>query len=235
MAFEHDDVDPPALYDELRRSFSEFVAGLSHEQLSTVVPATPEWTVRDVLAHLVGIPADLNHGRFPDPATPGAWTAEQVEARRGQPVADMAAEWETETPTFMEGLRAFGYSFGSHYLGDLLHHVADVHHALGMTAPRDDEMLVVALDFYLESFDEALRGAGVGSVQLRTDDEMFTAGAGPKVADLEGPRYELCRALGGRRSERQIRNMKWTGDIDRVLPIVSRYPLPERDLVENTE
>ena len=234
MSFEHD-ADPPALYDDLRRAFTKFMAGRSHEELVTHVPATPEWTVADVLAHLVGIPADLNHGRFPNPANPEAWTAEQVEVRRGQPVAALAAEWDAEAPTFMDGLRAFGYAFGSHYLGDLLHHVADVRHALGMTAPGDDEILVVALDFYLESFDETLREAGAGTVELRTGGEMFTAGDGPVIAALEGPRYEVFRALGGRRSERQIRNMKWTGDVDGVVPIVSRYPLPERDLVENTE
>jgi len=36
--------------------------GLSTEELSTRVPATPDWTVHDVLAHLAGSPADALSG-----------------------------------------------------------------------------------------------------------------------------------------------------------------------------
>jgi uncharacterized protein (TIGR03083 family) len=223
--------DPASLYDTLRRSFVGLTGGLSNEQLATPVPATPAWTVVDVLAHVVGITADLSSGRFGQGMTADEWTAAQVETRHGRSVEELTAEWDAEAPEFVGGLGALGYSFGAHYLGDLLQHVADVQHALKLPPPPDDETLLVATDFYLESFDEALRTTGL-AVVVTTGDEGFKIGVGEIVAELEAPRYEVFRALGGRRSERQIRGLDWRGDVDRVLPTVSRYPLPEHDIVE---
>ena len=231
MGFEHD-VDPAALYDELRRSFTELITGLTPEQLATRVPATPDWTVQDAFAHVIGIASDINHFRFADGKTAEEWTAIQVETRRGRSVDDLAAEWDAEAPSFVEGCRAFGYSFGAHFLGDLLQHSADVRQSLGLTRPQDDDALLAATDFYLESFDQSLREVSAGSVIIRASGETFLAGDGPTVAELDGARYEVFRALGGRRSEGQIRAMDWSGDVDRVVPLVSRYPLPERDLLE---
>jgi uncharacterized protein (TIGR03083 family) len=231
VPYQHD-VDPASLYDTLRRSFVRFVGELSDEQRSTPVPATPAWTVIDVLAHVVGITADLNHGNFGQ-TTPDEWTAAQVETRRGRSVGELGAEWDSEAPTFVEGLRLLGYSFGAHYVGDLLHHVADVRHALGLPPPPDDDTLLVATDFYLESFDEDLRSTAPGAVVVTAGAERHEVGRGEIVAELDAPRFEAFRALGGRRSERQIRDLDWRGDLDRVLPIVSRYPLPEHDIVES--
>lgn len=231
MPFEHV-ADPASLYDALRRSFVGLVSGMSNEQLATIVPATPAWTVVDVLAHVVGITGDLNHGRFGQGMTADEWTATQVETRRGRSVDELAVEWDAEAPKFVDGLRTLGYPIGSHYLGDLLQHVADVRHALELPPPPGDETLVVATDFYLDSFDESLRTAALGTVVITTGDETFATGVGETVAELSAPRYEVFRALGGRRSERQIRGMRWRGDLDRVLLTVSPYPLPAHDITE---
>ena len=40
-----------------------------------VVPATPAWTVHDVLAHVIGLAADLNAQRFPEDEGGVAWSA----------------------------------------------------------------------------------------------------------------------------------------------------------------
>ena len=186
----------------------------------------------DTLAHVVGIAADLNAGRFGQDISPDEWTAEQVESRRGKSVADLAAEWDRQAPQFTDGLALFGYSMGAHYVGDLLQHFADVTHALERPAPVDDSSLVVALDFYLESLDERLRSAGIGRVIVHAGPERHECGCGAIRAEVTGAPYELFRALGGRRSAAQIRSLGWTGDRDSVLPFVSAYPLPGADLIE---
>jgi hypothetical protein len=56
--------DPASLYDTLRHSFVRLVGGLPSDQRVIPVPATPDWTVADVLARVVGITADLNCGRL---------------------------------------------------------------------------------------------------------------------------------------------------------------------------
>ncbi len=184
-----------------------------------------------MLSHVVGITADLNRAEF-GTGDPEAWTATQVEVRRGRSADELTVEWDREAPRFEEGLRLFGYPIGSHYVGDLLQHVADVRHALGLGRLDDDLALAVALDFYLISFDETLADAEVGAVEVRVGDEAWTLGPGAPIATITAERFELLRALGGRRSESQLRAMPWRGDADAVVPLVSRYPLPATDLVE---
>jgi uncharacterized protein (TIGR03083 family) len=226
------EVDCGALYDRERRALIELAKGLPAADLHRTVPATPAWSVHDVIAHLVGITADLNAQDFGD-GDGDAWTARQVTRRRDRSVAELGAEWDEEAPTFTAGLALFGYELGSHYLGDLLQHVADVHHALGL--PRradDDQTLVVALDFYLDSFHQTLLDAAVGSVEVVTSSDRWLLGAGPTVASLSTGRFEAFRSLGGRRSEAQLRALAWTGDVDRVLGLVSRYGVPATGLEE---
>ena len=225
------DVDPAARYDQERLAFVARLQPLAAEQLGRQVPATPLWSVHDVLAHVVGITADLNAQRFGDGDT-DAWTRAQVETRRDRSIAELATEWDHEAPTFVTGLRLFGYGFGAHYLGDLLQHVGDVEAALGRPPARDDLSLAVALDFYLESLEESLAEADLGALAVQVDHEGWTLGPGPVVASLRAPRYELFRALGGRRTRREIAGLDWSGDADPVIDLLSRYPMPERSLGE---
>jgi len=48
--------------------------------LATTVPGSPDWTVRDVLAHLAGGPADALAGRMEGAPGP-EWTARHVGER----------------------------------------------------------------------------------------------------------------------------------------------------------
>ena len=219
--------DPAERYEAERRALISFLRGVAPADLGRTVRATPLWTVHDVLAHVVAITADLNAQRFDGAIADGdAWTAEQVATRRGASLDDLAAEWDREAPLFETGLGLFGYSFGAHYLGDLMQHVGDIHTTLGRSPVRDDDTIAVALDFYLTSFEESLDELGAGAVALRCGDERWSLGDGPVVASVTAPRYELFRALGGRRTVEQVRSFDWTGDVDRVADLVSRYPAP---------
>jgi uncharacterized protein (TIGR03083 family) len=226
------DVDCGELYGIERQRFVELQRACDDEALATKVPATPRWTVHDVFSHVVGITVDLNAGNFGDLSDPDAWTAAQVDVRRDRSVEQLSAEWAAAAPQFEDGLRLLGYEIGSHYVGDLLQHAADVRHALGLPRPDDDLSLAVGLDFYLISFDETLTAAGCGAVEITVAPETWTLGGGAPIASITGDRFELFRSLGGRRSASQIRALAWRGDADAVVPLLSRYPLPANDLAE---
>jgi hypothetical protein len=51
------------------------------EEMERTVPAGPDWRVRDVLAHVAGLTADLNGGDL-GPGDPDAWTARQIDRFR---------------------------------------------------------------------------------------------------------------------------------------------------------
>lgn len=225
------DVDCGELYEATRVALLDVVSALSPEEHQTPVPATPAWSVLDVVAHVIGIAADLNAGRMPA-GDPEEWTATQVQRRRGRSIQELRAEWDAEAPAFEDGLRLFGYGVGSHFLGDLVQHVADVHHALGLARIPDDAALRSALDFYLDSFHESLVEADVGSIEVVADGESWTLGKGEVLAHWTTDRYEALRALGGRRSEEQIRAGAWVGDVDRFVGHVSRYGMPTEGLSE---
>lgn len=225
------EIDTAALYEQTRIALLDLVESLSDEQRRTTVPASPAWSVQDVVAHVTGIAADLNMGHLPE-VDPEVWTADQVESRRGRTLHDLRTEWDAEAPAFEDGLRLFGYGVGSHFLGDLVQHLCDVRHAMGLPRIPDDDTLLVALDFYLDSFHETLLGAGIGAVRVDASGDEWTLGAGEVVASWSAERFEVLRALGGRRDEAQMRACEWTGDVDTVLPLVSRYGLPTQGIVE---
>jgi uncharacterized protein (TIGR03083 family) len=224
-------VDCGQIYRQKRRELMALLGSLTEEQRRREVPATPAWSVHDVLAHLVGITTDLNAGRF-GAGDLDAWTAEQVRMRSGRPIEELGDEWDVEGPKFEEGLRLLGYEIGSHYVGDLLQHAQDISAALGMQRIAEGEALVVALDFYLDALHQRLVAAGVGSLAVRVDDEEWALGSGPVVATLMGSRFEVFRSLGGRRSEAQVRALSWTGDVDAMVRVLSAYPMPHGAIVD---
>jgi uncharacterized protein (TIGR03083 family) len=224
------DVDCGEIYDLTRLELVTLLRSRPAEELATTVPATPAWTVHDAVSHLVGIAADLNAQAFG--TDPDSWTAAQVKSREHDTLDQLADEWDREAPVFEAGLRIFGYDLGSHFVGDLLQHVGDVRHALGLTRPADDETLAVALDSYLVTFERALDSGAIGSVEISDGRERWTLGPGPVVASVTADRYELFRALGGRRSAGQVRSLQWSGDLDAILPMVSAYPMPADPIVE---
>lgn len=220
-------VDRGTLYARLRGELVGLLRGRPPTDLDVAVPATPGWMVRDVLAHVVALPADLNARRFPT-GDPDAWTAAQVAARRGRDLDELAAEWECEGPTFEEGLRLLGDEIGSHFAADLLVHATDVREALGVGVPDDPVAVDVALDHYLGAAHQRLEEAGVGTLVVTTDGDRWALGRGPERAWLAAPPVEVLRATSGRWDEARIRSLEWSGDVDAVLPLLSAYPLPRR-------
>jgi uncharacterized protein (TIGR03083 family) len=85
------ETDWGALYRENVAAVVALAGDLTEEQLAATVPGTPAWTVRDLLAHLAGAPADAATGRM-DGAPGPEWTARHVSERVGFPVPELIAE-----------------------------------------------------------------------------------------------------------------------------------------------
>jgi hypothetical protein len=210
------------------------------DQLTVRVPAAPDWTVLDVLAHVTGLAADLNAQRFPEPDDIGgtAWADRQVLDRRSRNLHDVKVEWDLEAPAFEEVLRLFGYEFGSHFVADLYTHSQDVRAALMLVADRDELTVAVALDHYLGFVDEMLTAAGWGMLEIMAGPETYRLGGdGPTRARLTAEPFDVLRMLSARRSARQIRAQQWEGDADGFVTLlrsgfVGGYSLPVDDLIE---
>jgi len=227
------DLDCGALYASVRAELVALVRSVPEAERHRSVPASPAWSVLDVVAHVVGLAADLNRGRFPGgEVDPEAWTAAQVEARRGRTIDELAREWDEEGPTFEDGMRTFGYEVGCHFLADLLAHRADVGAAVGRPGLEPGPALTAGLDWYLDVAHLALVAAGRGGVEVSVDGEATVLGPAPVLASVDLDGFEAFRALGGRRSRAQLAALPWRGDPTAVLEALSPYPLPAHDLVE---
>jgi uncharacterized protein (TIGR03083 family) len=159
------------------------------------VPATPEWDVHDLLAHLAGAVSDLVASRM-DGAPGPRWTARHVAHRAATSAADLAQElaagaaavppavFESPSPT---------------PVWDLLVHEADLLEALGRPRQPQDAWrpLLVRTARFL-----AMRGAGDGTVV--TTDGAWALGAGGRAVQLSTDDYELLRTLYSRRSRRRL-------------------------------
>ncbi|HEY0500986.1 MAG TPA: maleylpyruvate isomerase family mycothiol-dependent enzyme [Kutzneria sp.] len=176
-----------------------------------VVPATPDWTVRDLLAHLVGIARSVLGRLSGTPladAFPGA-TAD---------LAELLAEWNRVGP-LVEPLLATptGHDLRP-MLMDAYTHELDIRLALGAAWPTDHPAFDGALDLLVAGFSRAVRERGLPSVRIELDGRRWQAGDGTPTTTVSGHRLDVYRSFAGRRTPKQIAGLAWSADPRPWLP-----------------
>ena len=72
----------------------------------------------------------------------------------------------------------------------------------------------------------------MGAVRFEVPETSIVLGSGDPSVSVTAPRFELLRALAGRRSETQIRAYRWDGDPGQVVAILAAYPMRDTALEE---
>ncbi len=207
------------LYAEGRARITELVRDLDDDALAKRVPHCPEWTVKEVVAHLTGVCADIINGRIDGVATE-PWTARQVEERRDRTMAEILDEWSEFAPKCEDIAHTFGGA-EVRWLGDLTAHEHDLRTALGKPGARDSEALATVLPWFVEWLGTEHRPAL--RIITREGDDLVM-GQGQPTATLRGSRFDVARALTGRRSAEQIGLMDWDGEPTEHVPAFGRGP-----------
>jgi uncharacterized protein (TIGR03083 family) len=242
--------DRAEIYDLTRKEVASFVSSLTPEDLDKRVPATPAWTIRDVIAHLTGDIVCTAKGDFPREffeslgsaegiAVLNRWTERQVEERRGRPLQDLLDEWEAATPavtSMMRGDTAWPeaiMSFAGHILlTDIGTHQQDIFGALGLKKDRDAAVIRIGVSTFIGGAGLRLQMTGGPSLRFVMEDKEAVAGGGDPVATVRAPRFEFFRAMSGRRNPDQIRAYDWEGDPEPFIPVFFPYGIREDALVE---
>jgi hypothetical protein len=207
----------------------ELVGGLPDERAEITVPACPDWSVRELFSHMVGLGADVVAGDEPDDHN-AAWTARQVERRRGQRVAELVAEWQAVA----EPLRAWMRENGTRPLGDLIIHEQDLRGALAAPGAQDTPGLHAIRDRFAPRL--AARVADREPIALVGEHWRWASAGAPADAAvvLQAGDFDLSRALLSRRSTAQLRSWTVRGDVDPYLDAFAILgPLPSDDLTES--
>jgi DinB family protein len=194
-------------YRGLRARVREVVESADGDALLAVVPATPEWRAHDVLAHLVGVTDDVVNGRLEGIAT-DSWTQAQVDARTDRSTAELLAEWDEVGLQFETLLAAAPAEIAGQALFDAATHEHDLRNALGAPGARDSD----AVDTGWEWIVGARTRAGAHAMCFVVEDGEHESGVGDVVARIEASRFELFRAVAGRRTYAEIASYGWDRD-----------------------
>lgn len=224
-------MDAGAIYHDTRVRISELVRGLTADQLALRVPACPGWTVQQLLAHLVGVAADIVDGNLEEVASE-PWTSAQVEARAGRTAGDLLTEWDAVGGIVERMVDGLPSRSRARLLTDLATHEQDLRSALGEARDRDSAGARTARESYYWALQYRIRRAGLPALRLHSEEDDRVLGEGEPAAAVTAPAFDLERATAGRRSLRQIRAFTWEGDAESYIPLFPNFDAPHEDVVE---
>jgi len=201
-------------YTELRARVTEMMQSLTLEQAQTTVPHCPQWTVKDCLAHMVGIPEDVINGQMEGVASE-AWTNRQVQRHAQDSVSDLLAVWESNAAVFAKILPNIPQPVISQFMFDQTTHEHDIRRAVSQPGFRDTLAVAVAEGFIRNSLAQQ---------------------SDPAIAQLANHKligFEYLRSLSGRRSGAQISKNGF--DIETVEAFIRTMPfdIPESDVSDD--
>ena len=216
--------DSAAAYRAVQERMAALARQTTPEQLTRQVPACPDWTVHDLIAHAVGVAVDVTAGRI-EGAGSDPWTAAQVAARAEASVDDLLAEWKaTPLPDALLGIDAMQ---AAQVVFDVTTHEHDLRGALEQPGERDSDGVAIGWDWATTVLGQLRDGYGEGAIVLTTPEGATTCGSGEPTSGVSAGRFELFRAMTGRRSADQVASWDWTGEpaVERLCLLPAR-PTP---------
>lgn len=176
------------LYRDHVEAIGSLAPGLTEEQLAATVPATPLWSVKEVLAHVAGVSHDAVNDRM-DGAPGPDWTERHVGERRDLPVEEIVAELRSN----QDRIAAMSVDNPAPaFVWNLAVHHADLHEALGLGVLHERFWRPIS-DALAGRLPEAAASVPAyerfrGSFSRRSRSQMQAWGTGLSAEELD----ELC-------------------------------------------
>jgi hypothetical protein len=183
-----------------------------------------------VVAHHTGVAKNIMEPDFPgrsfelwaDPemiSRLDEWTAQQVSSRAEVSVKELLDEWSEYSKVLMSMMRGQeawpegAPPFAERVVTtDLAAHEQDIYGALGVVAQRESPAVKIGLSSYIGGLGFKFQSLGAPALGFDCGDRQWVAGEGEPAATVKTSRWELFRALSGRRAPEQIRALEWDGD-----------------------
>lgn len=217
----------PAYHVLYQQSQGRILSLVNKANADREVAACPGWTVRDTIAHLLGVLTDLTAGKLNEAST-DAWSAGHIERVAHRTLGDISTEWHVKantTPGVFQKL-------GAVLVADLVTHEFDIKQALGNTQGRDLPVVRTAALFYMEALDAVWREEGIPPLRIITESTQLDIGGENPETTVEMSWWEASRVLSGRRSLKQVKQLRWSGDASAWLDHLFVFGPRETDLAE---
>jgi uncharacterized protein (TIGR03083 family) len=216
-------------YHATRERVTELVRSLDPEAHELVVPACPDWTVHELLAHVVGIPEALTSGSFPTGDTQ-AWLDGLVAERRDVPVDELLDRWAACAP----GTSAIVDGGASQMLIDVVSHEHDLRAAVGRPGARGTSEVRACVQLLLDLLSPAIQDAGLGALVVDSGQVRWASQFTRPGCTLRLDPWEATRVLQSRRTADEVRAVAHAGDVEPYLAVLAAHsPLPVTSLGES--
>lgn len=222
---------PSQVYLSASDRVAALVRSLDDDRLSTTVPACPEWTVKELVAHLTGVASDSLNANVAEMGKAN-WTQSQVDARKDKPLEDILSEWQGVTEQIAKALDDLHPTLSSALIGDLVTHEHDLRNAVQNRDERDGDGVVISTGFYARNFGKRLKDAGLPTLIVDTGEHQWTAGREEPVGKVQAPLFEMLRGLTGRRTTDEVKAFDWSVDAAPYIEVFSMYPVTQHSLNE---
>jgi uncharacterized protein (TIGR03083 family) len=238
------------IYLSLRTELSELVLSLDDSDRVRPAPATPGWTITDLIRHLTGDAVTLLEGDYPRDFFSAMgdrsavlklneWTGKHVSQRADQSLEETFAEWDKAASRIVPMMRGDEpWPEGVPELAtrvlitDVAVHQQDIYGALGIERDRTAAPVKIGLAGYIAMFGLRLQADGVPPLRFEAEDKSWVAGGDEADTSVKATRFEFFRALSGRRNPDQIRAYEWSGSPEPYLTYFYPYGVREEALVE---
>ncbi len=214
----------------------ELLSNISTADEQIVVQACPDWTVKDLVSHVAGLCDALSRGES-TPADTQAWVDHLVAERASQTLKETIQQWESCAPKFGE-IATLSARIAAPITYDLIVHEHDLRHALQRPGEKDNAAVLVAMSFGALMLEHDLKNVNKGSLFLRCGEYEWQCGPNEVALSLdlshhcEYPIWETLRLTGSRRSQHQLRQYPWQGDLDSLLSGMLHMEPPIFDINE---
>jgi uncharacterized protein (TIGR03083 family) len=203
--------NPHDLYATERAALIRQLRSLTPDQAQTIVPACPDWTVKDVASHLSGLVAETL-ANVPPPRGSAEATTRQVTDRTNHTLAEVCDEWEHNGPAFAK-YAASDTAFTNALLADLTVHAHDTSEALHLPIDEMSAGTIVAAERYLQLLQQrAAEQLDIALAVELTGVGLQVAPHGNNPLNLIASPFAFLRSVTGRRTPEEVKALNWTGD-----------------------
>jgi uncharacterized protein (TIGR03083 family) len=242
--------DISGVYESARNDLIDLLRGLSDQELDRDVPATPGWSIRNIATHLAADATCVISSDFPRQffdsfgdedavAVLNEWTAGQLRDRTGKSLDEIVEEWDRSAQAVTAMMRkeqewpgGLPWFTDRVLTTDVAVHQQDIYGALGMEKDREAPQVKIGLAGYIGTMDFRLQGDGQPAMRFESGEKSWSAGGDDPKATVRASRWELFRAMSGRRNPDQIRAYDWEGDPEPFITYFYPYGIRADALVE---